>query len=108
MEKHRIFSEFLPANLLCAALLVLAQQVMDDVGRFEFRSDPCLLKLPNTIQAFQILARGVVLLDNSAKKRRGSYLFFNTVMQYWMRSGNASKTFGDSYPEHVKGSKLRH
>ena len=77
-EKDSIFSDFLPANLpVCAALLVLAQQVQDDVGRFAFRSDPCLLKLPNTTQAFQSLVRGGVLLD-----KRGAYLFFNTVMQY--------------------------
>ena len=108
-ESHVIFSEFLPANLpVVAALLVASKEILDDVGRFEFRSNQCLFKLPTTCEAFRLLVRGGGdgTKEAIAHTKRGAYLFFARILQYLLRDGKASKTFAGRYGEHLTASKL--
>jgi len=58
--------------------------------------------------AFDVLARGRSRsISGAARSKRGAYIFFNTSLQFWLRSGKASKTFAERYDQHVTASRLR-
>ena len=92
-----------------SALMVIARHVLDDIERFRNRSGVCLLRHPSS-GVFEVLVsegeNDVESNSESATREQGAYMFFDTEMQIWIRSGKASRAFFLRYKDHKRDSML--